>query len=61
MYGFINRDEESSVYRKVCEKLLKRNGVWKKLKKESLHFNVMFGDRNKLPYNQLGMYLCRSL
>ncbi|ESO94229.1 hypothetical protein LOTGIDRAFT_118802 [Lottia gigantea] len=53
-YIFISRDSNSSVYRALGKYLLNtRKGDWKKVKPDSLRFNLMLGDRNKLPYTRL--------
>ncbi|XP_067949884.1 tubulin--tyrosine ligase-like [Watersipora subatra] len=52
-YILINRDPNSSIYKQVAKTLLAR-GSWKRAGPSSLNFNLMFGDRNNLPYNQLG-------
>lgn len=56
-YTFINRDKNSSVYNEVSRQLLRRDGEWSQVSRNSLRFNLMLGDRNSLPYNRLGEYL----
>ncbi|XP_032240390.2 tubulin--tyrosine ligase isoform X2 [Nematostella vectensis] len=53
MYKFVNRDDGSSIYRAVSEILLSRE-EWRRVGNNSERFNLMFGDRNKLPYSRLG-------
>lgn len=55
MYGFVRRDVKSSVYKAVSEFLVV-NGEndWRKLPANSASFNLMFGERNKLPFGRLG-------
>uniref|UniRef100_UPI0035901AF7 tubulin--tyrosine ligase n=1 Tax=Myxine glutinosa TaxID=7769 RepID=UPI0035901AF7 len=53
MYTFVVRDERSSVYA-VVARLLQRTGHWKRLKRDSTRFNLMLGERNRLPYSRLG-------
>lgn len=53
MYTFVNRDENSSVYAEVA-KILLNSGYWRKLKKDNPRFNLMLGERNRLPYGRLG-------
>ncbi|KAK7466611.1 hypothetical protein BaRGS_00037268 [Batillaria attramentaria] len=52
-YLFVQRDLESSVYTAVAKHLLER-GDWKKQPRESTRFNLMLGDRNKLPWHRFG-------
>lgn len=55
MYGFVNRDRNSSVYRSVSKYLLEERGDdWRKLPSNSASFHLMFGERNKLPFGRLG-------
>ncbi|CAH1792500.1 unnamed protein product [Owenia fusiformis] len=57
MYSFVIRDEGSSVYTAVakCLKNSDRKKDWKKLVNiDSPQFNVMFGERSKLPFGRLG-------
>ncbi|XP_050405048.1 tubulin--tyrosine ligase [Patella vulgata] len=54
-YTFICRDANSSVYTALEQYLLtNRKGQWRKLQSDSIRFNLMMGDRNKLPYSRLG-------
>ncbi|XP_043840024.1 tubulin--tyrosine ligase [Dromiciops gliroides] len=53
MYTFVVRDENSSVYAEVS-KLLLSTGQWKRLKKDNPRFNLMLGERNRLPFGRLG-------
>ncbi|XP_033733731.1 tubulin--tyrosine ligase-like [Pecten maximus] len=55
MYGFVKRDVKSSVYRAVSDFLLKNAAEdWRKLPVNSASFQLMFGERNKLPFGRLG-------
>lgn len=55
MYNFVCRDEGSSVYTEVARVLLERPGSpWKQAPKDSPKFNLMFGERNLLPFGRLG-------
>ncbi|XP_046578237.1 tubulin--tyrosine ligase-like [Haliotis rubra] len=54
-YLFVQRDAGSSVYTAVAKYLQTREDKsWKKVPKDSTRFNLMLGDRNKLPYSKLG-------
>lgn len=53
MYTFVVRDENSSVYAEVS-RLLLANGQWKRLRKDNPRFNLMLGERNRLPFGRLG-------
>ncbi|XP_061405881.1 tubulin--tyrosine ligase [Lethenteron reissneri] len=53
MYTFVLRDENSTVYAAVA-KLLQKSGHWKRLHRDSPRFNLMLGERNRLPYGRLG-------
>ncbi|MBN3320205.1 TTL ligase, partial [Atractosteus spatula] len=53
MYTFVARDENSSVYAEVS-KILLSTGQWKRLKKDNPRFNLMLGERNRLPFGRLG-------
>lgn len=53
MYTFVVRDESSSIYAEVA-KILLSTGQWKRLKKDNPRFNLMLGERNKLPFGRLG-------
>ncbi|XP_048338248.1 tubulin--tyrosine ligase isoform X2 [Sphaerodactylus townsendi] len=53
MYTFVVRDENSSVYAEVSRILLS-TGQWKRLKRDNPRFNLMLGERNRLPYGRLG-------
>ncbi|XP_006005111.1 tubulin--tyrosine ligase [Latimeria chalumnae] len=53
MYTFVVRDENSSVYAEVSKMLL-FTGQWKRLKKDNPRFNLMLGERNRLPFGRLG-------
>ncbi|KAJ8418032.1 hypothetical protein AAFF_G00137410 [Aldrovandia affinis] len=53
MYTFVARDENSSVYAEVS-KILVSTGHWKRLKKDNPRFNLMLGERNRLPFGRLG-------
>lgn len=55
VYGFVRRDVNSSVYKAVSAYLLEeRCDDWKKLPATSVSFQLMFGERNKLPFGRLG-------
>ena len=55
MYGFVRRDVRSSVYKAVSDFLVENsNDDWRKLPANSASFNLMFGERNKLPFGRLG-------
>lgn len=53
MYTFVVRDENSTVYAEVC-KILLATGQWKRLKRDNPRFNLMLGERNRLPFGRLG-------
>ncbi|XP_069810361.1 tubulin--tyrosine ligase [Dendropsophus ebraccatus] len=53
MYTFVVRDENSTVYAEVA-KILLSTGQWKRLKKDNPRFNLMLGERNRLPFGRLG-------
>ncbi|XP_068597599.1 tubulin--tyrosine ligase-like [Brachionichthys hirsutus] len=53
IYTFVTRDDNSTVYAEVS-KLLLSTGQWKKLKRDNPRFNLMLGERNRLPYGRLG-------
>ncbi|KAM3930117.1 tubulin--tyrosine ligase-like [Leptodactylus fuscus] len=53
MYTFVVRDENSTVYAEVA-KILLASGQWKRLKKDNPRFNLMLGERNRLPFGRLG-------
>ncbi|XP_068615359.1 tubulin--tyrosine ligase-like [Brachionichthys hirsutus] len=53
IYTFVTRDNNSTVYAEVS-KLLLSTGQWKKLKRDNPRFNLMLGERNRLPYGRLG-------
>ncbi|XP_071996175.1 tubulin--tyrosine ligase [Engystomops pustulosus] len=53
MYTFVVRDENSTVYAEVS-KILSATGQWKRLKKDNPRFNLMLGERNRLPFGRLG-------
>lgn len=53
MYTFVSRDDNSSVYAEVS-KILLSSGHWRKVKKDNPRFNLMLGERNRLPYGRLG-------
>ncbi|XP_030053971.1 tubulin--tyrosine ligase [Microcaecilia unicolor] len=53
MYTFVVRDENSSVYSEVA-KILISTGQWKKLRRDNPRFNLMLGERNRLPFGRLG-------
>ncbi|KAK7103151.1 tubulin--tyrosine ligase-like [Littorina saxatilis] len=52
-YLFVNRDKGSSVYAAVG-KFLEKRGDWKRQPPDSPRFNLMLGDRNKLPWHKTG-------
>lgn len=53
MYTFVVRDEGSSVYAEVS-RLLLASGQWKRLRRDNPRFNLMLGERNRLPFGRLG-------
>lgn len=53
MYTFVVRDENSSIYAEVS-KILLSTGQWKRLKRDHPRFNLMLGERNRLPFGRLG-------
>ncbi|KAM7172150.1 tubulin--tyrosine ligase isoform 5-T5 [Macrochelys suwanniensis] len=53
MYTFVVRDENSSIYAEVSRILLS-SGQWKRLKRDNPRFNLMLGERNRLPFGRLG-------
>lgn len=58
MYTFVTRDDNSTVYAEVS-KILLATGQWKKLKRDNPRFNLMLGERNRLPFGRLGnLNLC---
>jgi hypothetical protein len=60
MYGFVRRDVRSSVYKAVSDFLVTNSGDdWRKLPVNAASFNLIFGERNKLPFGRLGQ--CEKL
>ncbi len=55
MYTFVLRDDNSTVYAEVA-KILISTGKWKRLKKDNPRFNLMLGERNRLPFGRLGKW-----
>lgn len=55
-YLFVERDKGSSVY-KAVGKFLEERGDWKRQPVDSPRFNLMLGDRNKLPWYLFGELL----
>ncbi|XP_037663617.1 tubulin--tyrosine ligase isoform X3 [Choloepus didactylus] len=53
MYTFVVRDENSSVYAEVS-RLLVASGHWRRLRRDNPRFNLMLGERNRLPFGRLG-------
>lgn len=53
MYTFVVRDEGSSVYTEVS-RLLLASGQWRRLRRDNPRFNLMLGERNRLPFGRLG-------
>lgn len=53
MYTFVSRDDNSTVYGEVS-KILLSTGKWKRLKRDNPRFNLMLGERNRLPFGRLG-------
>ncbi|KAM3606553.1 uncharacterized protein V6R79_018581 [Siganus canaliculatus] len=53
MYTFVSRDDNSTVYAEVS-KILQSTGQWKRLKRDNPRFNLMLGERNRLPFGRLG-------
>lgn len=58
IYTFVTRDDNSTVYAEVS-KILQSTGHWKRLKRDNPRFNLMLGERNRLPFGRLGK--CRSI
>ncbi|MBN3278968.1 TTL ligase, partial [Polyodon spathula] len=52
-YTFVTRDENSSVYADVSRRLVS-TGQWRRLKRDNPRFNLMLGERNRLPFGRLG-------
>lgn len=55
MYTFVTRDDNSTVYAEVS-KILLSTGQWKRLKRDNPRFNLMLGERNRLPFGRLGKW-----
>lgn len=53
VYTFVSRDDNSTVYAEVS-KILVSTGHWKRLKRDNPRFNLMLGERNRLPFGRLG-------
>ncbi|XP_053292493.1 tubulin--tyrosine ligase isoform X2 [Pleuronectes platessa] len=53
VYTFVTRDENSTVYAEVS-KILLSTGQWKRLKRDNPRFNLILGERNRLPFGRLG-------
>lgn len=53
VYTFVSRDDNSTVYAEVS-KILLATGHWKRLKRDNPRFNLMLGERNRLPFGRLG-------
>lgn len=53
IYTFVSRDDISTVYAEVA-KILQSTGHWKRLKRDNPRFNLMLGERNRLPFGRLG-------
>lgn len=53
VYTFVSRDDNSTVYAEVS-KILISTGHWKRLKRDNPRFNLMLGERNRLPFGRLG-------
>lgn len=53
VYTFVTRDDNSTVYAEVS-KILQSTGHWKRLKRDNPRFNLMLGERNRLPFGRLG-------
>eukprot|EP00056_Hartaetosiga_gracilis_P008547 m.122185 g.122185 ORF g.122185 m.122185 type:complete len:406 (+) comp12934_c0_seq10:46-1263(+) len=51
----VNRDENSSLYGTV-ESILVERESWEMLPSSSTRFNLMLGDRNRLPFSKLGLF-----
>lgn len=56
MYKFVNRDESSSVYAAVSDVLLRLEGQWVRVAKDSERYNLILAERNRPPYARLGNY-----
>ncbi|XP_018593529.2 tubulin--tyrosine ligase isoform X2 [Scleropages formosus] len=52
-YTFVSRDDNSSVYAEVS-RILVSTGRWRRLKRDNPRFNLMLGERNRLPFGRLG-------
>lgn len=53
VYTFVSRDDNSTVYAEIS-KILISTGHWKRLKRDNPRFNLMLGERNRLPFGRLG-------
>ncbi|XP_056465465.1 tubulin--tyrosine ligase [Gadus macrocephalus] len=53
VYTFVTRDDNSTVYAEVA-KILVSTGHWKRLKRDNPRFNLILGERNRLPFGRLG-------
>ena len=57
-YSFVYRDRGSSIYKRVAEILSAYPGRgWRRLKNDSLRFQLMLGERTNLPFYRLGELL----
>lgn len=54
VYTFVSRDDNSTVYAEIS-KILLATGHWKRLKRDNPRFNLMLGERNRLPFGRLGI------
>lgn len=52
-YTFVSRDDNSTVYAEVS-RILVSTGQWRRLKRDNPRFNLMLGERNRLPFGRLG-------
>lgn len=59
VYTFVSRDQNSTVYAEIS-KILISTGHWKRLKRDNPRFNLMLGERNRLPFGRLGkdLFIC---
>lgn len=60
VYTFVSRDDNSTVYAEVS-KILISTGHWKRLKRDNPRFNLMLGERNRLPFGRLGKDCSRDI
>ena len=56
-YTFIKRDLNSSVYAAVSRYLVEKRKDWKKGAPNTAFFDLMFGERNNLPFGRIGIVI----